>query len=124
MLRSKSEAKIASSIESIGLPYRHDDIVRIYSKVPGTTPYHGTYFADFKLPNLLGGITVHEHFGAFQIENYADNSLQRLNDYHAFEIYELPGRPVLDSEFTFSFESDLATTESIRRLIVKMLLPL
>ena len=122
-VRSKSEAKIARLLESLGLPYRYDDLVKIEPNGSGGVPHRDTYFADFKVPNLLGGITIHEHFGAFQLENYADNALKRLNDYHNFEVYELPGRPVKDSEFTFSFEGNLNSNESLRTMLRKILLP-
>ena len=76
------------------------------------------------MPNFLGGITVHEHFGAFQMDNYADNALQRLEDYRYFTVVEIEGRPVADNEFTWSFESDVSSEESRRKLIRKLLLPL
>ena len=123
-MRSKSEAIIGTSLETIGLPYRSDDLVRIISEGKSGMPSRDTYFADFKVPNFLGGITVHEHFGAFQMENYGDNALQRLNDYHEFKVIEIKGRPVERNEFTWSFESDIGNAEGIKRLIRKLLLPL
>ena len=123
-VRSKSEAIIGTSLEVIGLPYRSDDLVRIITDGNKGAPFKDTYFADFKTPNFLGGITVHEHLGAFQIDHYADNALQRLNDYHGFTVIEIKGRPVASNEFTWSFESDISDAESIKRLIRKLLLPL
>lgn len=129
-MRSNAEAKLGSYIESTGLPYRADDIVLIQSNIhnlsnakPDATPHRDSYFADFKIPNLLGGITVHEHLGAFYIDNYGDNSLKRLNDYHNFTVIEIPGRPVTDREFTWSFASDLANEQTLRALLGRMLLP-
>ena len=75
------------------------------------------------MPNLLGGITVHEHFGAFQMKNYPDNSLKRLNDYRNFEVRELPSRIVLPEEFTWSLEADLRDPVLFQRIINRMLLP-
>ena len=123
-MRSKSEAIIGSSLEAIGLPYRNDDLVRIIADYDGSMPFKDTYFADFKVPNLLGGITVHEHFGAFQINNYAENALQRLNDYHNHTVIEIDGRTVASNEFTWSFESDIRDTKKMKKLVRKMLLPL
>ena len=123
-MRSKSEAIIGTSLETIGLPYRSDDLVRIISDGKNGMPFRDTYFADFKVPNFLGGITVHEHFGAFQMENYGDNALQRLNDYRDFKVMEIPGRPVDSNEFTWSFESDIRDAGGIKRLIRKLLLPM
>ena len=123
-MRSKSEAIIGTSLEAIGLPYRSDDLVTIISDGKSGKPFKDTYFADFKVPNFLGGITVHEHFGAFQMDKYAGNALQRLNDYHSFTVIELEGRPVEDNEFTWSFESDIRNAISIRGLIRKLLLPI
>lgn len=122
-MRSKSEARIGSSLEEIGVPYRNDDLVKIIADGKGV-PNRDSYFADFKVPNFLGGITVHEHFGAFQMDNYADNALQRLEDYRYFTVVEIEGRPVADNEFTWSFESDVSSEESRRKLIRKLLLPL
>ena len=123
-MRSKSEAIIGTSLEAIGLPYRNDDLVKIITDVNSGTPFKDTYFADFKVPNLLGGITVHEHFGAFQVNNYAENALQRLNDYHDHTVIEIEGRAVASNEFTWSFESDIRNAKSMKRLIRKLLLPL
>ena len=122
-VRSKSEAAIGNSLEAIGWPYRNDDIVRITGGDYDNRPFRETYYADFKVPNLLGGITIHEHFGAFQIDNYAENGLKRLNDYHNFTVIELSGRPVSSNEFTWSFESDIQDSVSMKRLIKKLLLP-
>ena len=123
LMRSKSEAMIGSFLERIGLPYRSDDLVNIVSDNNTKQPYRDNYFADFKVPNLLGGITIHEHFGAFQIENYSQNALQRLNDYHSFQVIEIPGRPVQSDEFTWSFECDLMQAGTLEKLIYRMLLP-
>lgn len=123
-VRSSSEREIGNMFEDIGLPYRSDDLVRIIRNDEHQgTPFRNTYFADFKVPNLLGGITVHEHLGAFHLENYSDNALQRLNDYHNFTVVELPGRPVGKNELTWSFESDLQGDENLKRLIARLLLP-
>ena len=123
LTRSKSESTIGSRLELIGLPYRFDDLVTIYSERTGERPFRDNYFSDFKVPNLLGGITVHEHFGAFQMKNYPDNSLKRLNDYRNFEVRELPSRIVLPEEFTWSLEADLRDPVLFQRIINRMLLP-
>lgn len=122
-VRSTSERGLGNMFEEFGLPYRSDDIVRIIDSRQNNAPFRDSYFADFKVPNLLGGITIHEHLGAFHIENYADNALKRLNDYHNFTIIELPGRPVTYNEFTWSFESDLLDSNRLKRLIARLLLP-
>ena len=124
LMRSKSETIIGNCFESLGLPYRSDDLVTIYSGHTSKQPFKDTYFADFKTPNLLGGITIHEHFGAFQIEKYPDNALKRLNDYRSFNVYELDYRPVKAEEFTWSLEADLQDPISFRRLLRRILLPL
>jgi len=123
LTRSNSEARIGSNLEAIGLPYRNDDLVEIVAGPGGARPYRDTYFADFKVPNLNGGITIHEHFGAFQIDGYSTNALKRLNDYHDFTVYELPGRRVEGNEFTWSFEGDLRNQEKIDQVIRRILLP-
>ena len=123
LTRSKAESTIGSRLELIGLPYRFDDLVTIYSERTGERPFRDNYFSDFKVPNLLGGITVHEHFGAFQMKNYPDNSLKRLNDYRNFEVRELPSRIVLPEEFTWSLEADLRDPVLFQRIINRMLLP-
>ena len=123
LTRSNSEARIGSNLEAIGLPYRNDDLVEIIAGPNGARPYRDTYFADFKVPNLNGGITIHEHLGAFQIDGYSTNALKRLNDYHDFSVYELPGRRVEGNEFTWSFEGDLRNQEKIDQVIRRMLLP-
>ena len=122
-MRSKSEVRIGSYLEDMGLPYRYDDLVRITSDGRGPQPYKDNYFADFKVPNLLGGITIHEHFGAFQIDNYADNSLRRLNDYHSFPVVELPGRPLRSDEFTWSFENEVTHQDDLDIILLKMIMP-
>lgn len=124
IMRSKSEAKIGSALEAIGWPYRYDDFVSVGENSPEVRPFRKSYFADFKVPNLAGGITVHEHLGAFQMNQYSENALRRLNDYHNFNICELPGRIVTDREITFSFESDLKSTSLLQRLLRKLILPL
>ena len=123
LTRSNSEARIGSNLEAIGLPYRNDDLVEIIAGPGGARPYRDTYFADFKVPNLNGGITIHEHLGAFQIDGYSTNALKRLNDYHDFSVYELPGRRVEGNEFTWSFEGDLRNQEKIDQVIRRILLP-
>jgi hypothetical protein len=122
-VRSKSEAFIGNTLENLGIPYRYDDLVDIGKSTYGDKLFRDSYFADFKIPNLNGGITIHEHLGAFDIEKYPDNSLKRLNDYHNSELYELPGRRVRHNEITFSFESDLRDAALFRTMISKMLLP-
>ena len=121
-VRSLSEAKLGSFLESVGLPYRSDDLVEIHTEY-GDQPFRESYFADFKIPNLCGGITIHEHLGAMHIKDYPDNSLKRLNDYHNFTVYELSGRPVKHSEFTWSLEYDLLDNNSLRALLRRILLP-
>ena len=123
LTRSKSESTIGSRLELIGLPYRFDDLVIIYNERTGDRPFRENYFSDFKVPNFAGGITVHEHFGAFQMEKYPDNSLKRLNDYRNFEVRELPSRIVLPEEFTWSLEADLRDPVLFQRIINRMLLP-
>lgn len=127
LMRSKSEVMIGNALEAIGVPYRYDDLVRIETEPsgrPSRRPFRDNYFADFKIPNLIGGITIHEHLGAFQMDNYSINALERLNDYHNFTIYELPGRPVRNEEITWSFEGDITNPQLLRKLIRHMLLPL
>lgn len=124
MTRSKSEAKIGSTLEMIGLPYRFDDLVNIFSERTGERPFRNNYFADFKVPNFLGGITVHEHLGAMHLEKYSDNALKRLNDYRNFKVRELPSRIVKPEEFTWSLEADIHDTVQFQRIINRMLLPL
>ena len=121
-VRSLSEATLGSFLESVGLPFRTDDLVEIHSEY-GVQPFRENYFADFKVPNLCGGITIHEHLGALHLQDYPDNSLKRLNDYHNHVVYELPGRQVKHSEFTWSFEYDLVDTGSMEALLRRMLLP-
>ncbi len=123
LTRSKSEAKIGSISEGYGLPFRYDDFTRILYDPLGDRPSRDSVYSDFKYPNLCGGITVHEHLGAFQMDRYGNNALMRLNDYHNFEVIELPGRPVTYSEFTWSFESDLWGETRIRKLFRRILLP-
>lgn len=123
-MRSNSETKIGSFFETVGYPYRYDDLVTIHSDHSQNRPFKGTYFADFKVPNLLGGITIHEHFGAFQLDNYPDNALKRLNDYRGFSIYELGNKPVKAEEFTWSFAADLNDSALFHRMIRRMLFPL
>lgn len=128
-MRSNSETKIGSRFELAGLPYRYDDFVEIGSDARAKAyrseagPFHESYFADFKVPNLLGGITVHEHLGAFHVGNYGDSSLKRLNDYHNFGVMEIPGRRVKHSEFTWSFENDVRNEVMLDQLLARMLLP-
>jgi len=124
LMRSNSETKIGNFFEAVGVPYRYDDLVTIYSGHTPDKPFKDTYFADFKAPNLLGGITVHEHFGAFHFDNYSDNALKRLNDYRRFSIYELEHKPVRAAEFTWSFEADLKDPALFQQLIRRILLPL
>ena len=123
VMRSNSEASLGSDLESFGLPYRYDDLVTIHYDPLGDRPFRNSYFADFKVPNLVGGITVHEHLGAFQIERYGENALQRLNDYQNFRIIELPDRPVRHEEITWSFEHDLHDPVLLQKLIQRILLP-
>lgn len=123
LTRSKSEAIIGNALESMGIPYRSDDLVGISSEDRSVGPFRDTYFADFKVPNLNGGITIHEHLGAFHMENYSENALKRLNDYHNHSVYELPNRKVKHNEFTWSFENDVRTSASLTLLIRRMLLP-
>lgn len=130
-MRSKSEVMIGNTLEDIGWPYRSDDYVRIrkdrterdMSGALSKEPFHESYYADFKVPNLLGGITIHEHFGAFQIDNYADNALKKLNDYNNYTVIELPKRPVQKCEFTWSFEADVRDNKGRISLIRRLLLP-
>lgn len=124
LMRSNAEIKIGNMLETMGIPYRYDDIVTIAGRGPGEAPYKDSYFADFKAPNLLGGITIHEHFGAFQVESYSADALRRLNDYRSFPIEELPGRPVRAEEVTWSFGSDVFDRAKLKRVIQRMLLPL
>lgn len=129
-MRSGAEKIIGNALEMYGLPYRYDDCVRIVQNHNGAqaynrdlTPFRELYFADFKVPNFFGGITVHEHFGAFEIDQYGEGSLRRLNDYHNFTVVELPERPVRHEEFTWSFGHEIRDAEVIRKLLLKILLP-
>lgn len=129
-MRSKSETIIGNRFERIALPYRYDDLVNILRNSAANEvtpneprPFRNSYFSDFKVPNLLGGITVHEHFGSFQLEQYSGDALKRMNDYHNFPVVEIPGRPVKSSEFTWSFESDLQDKDALDRLIARLLMP-
>ena len=126
MMRSKSEAELGTMLEALGLPYRYDDRVILHHDPhgnPSVRPLHDTCFADFKVPNLLGGITVHEHFGAFHLERYGENAMIRMNDYHQFEVYEMPDRRVRHEEFTWSFECDLQDPVRKRKLLRRILFP-
>lgn len=121
--RSKSEASLGSIAEELGLPFRYDDFTRILYDPLGDSPSRDSVYSDYKFPNLCGGITIHEHPGAFQVNRYGDNALMRLNDYHNFEVMELPGRPVSHDEFTWSFECDLQDQKQLRKLFRRILLP-
>ena len=123
LMRSNSEVRIGNMLERSSWPYRYDDLVVIGNDPAGPQPNRKNHFSDFKVPNLNGGITIHEHLGAFHIRGYADNALNRLNDYRNFEIRELPGRPVSPREITFSLENDLQEPELMRALLRRMLLP-
>lgn len=123
IMRSKSEAKIGNRLEEIGIPYRSDDLVTIQYEPAEIKPSKDTYFADFKVPNLNGGITIHEHLGAFQMERYPDNALRRLKDYRDHTVFELSSRPVSSEEFTWSLEADLRSSRLFDRIIARMLLP-
>ncbi|MBR0457007.1 MAG: hypothetical protein IJJ01_10100 [Firmicutes bacterium] len=123
LMRSKSETTIGNSLEAIGWPYRYDDLVMIRGGHGGEMPHRSSYYSDFKVPNVIGGITVHEHFGAFQIDQYSDNALVRLNDYRNFRVYELPNQAVRPEEFTWSLEADLREKSLMRQMIRRMLLP-
>lgn len=123
IMRSKSEARLGSTAEDLGLPYRYDDLVQIHADPIHDPSFRDNYFADFKFPNLTGGITVHEHFGAMHLDRYPDNSLKRLHDYQNHTIIELPGRPVKRSEITWSFEADLQNDDLIQILLKRILLP-
>lgn len=123
IMRSKSEAKIGNRLEAIGIPYRSDDLVTIQYGPDEIKPAKDTYFGDFKVPNLNGGITIHEHLGAFQMERYPDNALRRLNDYRDHTVFELSSRPVSSEEFTWSLEADLRSSRRFDRIIARMLLP-
>ena len=123
LMRSNSEAWFGTALEQVGLPYRFDDLVVIHNDHRTDRPHRDTYFADFKIPNLIGGITIPAHFGAFQLEQYADNALYRLNDYRSFSVSELPSRTVSPEEFTWSLEADLHDEKVFRRLIQRILLP-
>lgn len=122
-VRSKSEAKLGSFAESVGLPFRSDDLVTIRAE-HGGHPARDNYYADFKFPNFCGGITIHEHLGAFHLDAYADNALKRLNDYHNFAVFELSGIPVQHEEITWSFEHDLYTSEALHTLLRRILFPI
>ena len=126
LMRSKSEAELGTMLEELGLPYRYDDRVLFRYDPhgdPSARPSKETCFADFKIPNLLGGITVHEHFGAFHVEHYADNALKRMNDYHQFSVYEMPDQKVRHEEFTWSFECDLQDPVRRKKLLRRILFP-
>ena len=128
-MRSKSETRIGNRAEYYGLPFRYDDYVAMHDPKgkqfhsQGESPFRDFYFADFKFPNLFGGITIHEHIGAFQIENYGEGSLKRLNDYHNFRIVELEGKAVKHEEITWSFENDVLNAKTIDKLLARILLP-
>ena len=121
--RSKSEAILGSSLERLGIPFRYDDMVTIPHSDQGPQPFRDYYFADIKLPNFSLGITIHEHLGAFQIDNYADNALKRLNDYQYFPIQELPSHPLTHNEITWSFEKDLQDSKQLHNLLYRMVMP-
>ena len=117
-MRSKSEAFIGSAIEDKGLPYRSDDIVRI-SGIDFSDPsaiYEKTYFADFKIPNLRGGISVNEHFGAFNIRGYSENAITRINDYRRYHLFRR-------EEIFWTLDSDIEDPEILDQIIKNMLLP-
>jgi hypothetical protein len=114
---------LGNELELLGIPYRYDDLVTIETGSSGDQPFRESYFADFKLPNLLAGITIHEHLGAFQVTQYGDNALMRLNDYNTFTVVELANRPVKHQEFTWSMEYQLKDPALLKETILKMLFP-
>ncbi|MBQ3924898.1 MAG: hypothetical protein II696_05240 [Firmicutes bacterium] len=122
-VRSKSEGILGSGLECFGLPFRYDDIVRINRRGSSDRPFKDSYFADFKVPNLCGGITVHEHFGALHLNGYGDNALQKISDYTNFDIYEIPGRKVTRDEVTWSLESDILNPVRLHKTLIRILLP-
>ena len=122
-MRSKSEVSLGNTLEALGIPYRYEDIVRIQNPHTGNSPSRDSYYADFKFPNFFAGINVHEHLGAFHLDNYAVNAFKRLNDYHSFPIVALPNRSVRHCEITWSFEHDLQNRESLKNLFRRLLFP-
>ena len=76
-----------------------------------------TYYADFKIPNMRGGISVCEHLGAFNLDSYADNSLIRLNHY-------VETGSVQPNVLFWSFDKTVRNPEALDALINRMLLAL
>lgn len=115
-MRSKSEATFGSRLEYRGIPYRSDDLILVTISEDGRI-YEKSYYADFKVPNFIGGISVCEHLGAFNLDTYGDNSLIKLHNY-------IETGSVREEELFWSFDSTVNDPDKLDALIDRMLLPL
>lgn len=113
-VRSRAEARFGSRFEARGIPYRYDDIIILELNRDGRI-VEKTYYADFKIPNFRGGVSVCELLGAFQISNYSTNALEKLNH------YEESGA-IKPNELFWTFESTVFDNQKLDALIDRMLL--
>lgn len=113
-VRSKSEAIFGSRLEMRGIPYRHDDLIIVTLNKDGVLT-EKSYYADFKIPNFNGGISVNEHLGAFNFDTYSNNALTRLYNY-------VETGAVKANELFWSFDSTVNDPQKLDNLINRMLM--
>lgn len=104
-VRSKSEALIADTIYSLGIPYRYEEEVRLYGG--------GRRFPDFSLLNVARREKIYlEHFGLLDNKEYFDGCVEKLRTYAECGIY-------LGSNLLITFETseEPLNTEWVRNML-------
>ena len=111
---SKSEAIIARRYHTLGIPFQYEKRIR----VKGTDGIWKNMYPDF---TIFGAEKVyyHEHFGMFEKEDYREDNMQRLADYHANHI--LMGR---DLFITMDDPKGGLDVGAVDQFIINTILPL
>ena len=106
MLRSKSEREIGNALESVGIEYESDVLIKCGLN---------RYYADFIIKRPNGTKLVWEHFGLEHDHAYMAKNTARIKDYMALGM-----RPWEDLIWTL--DSDIEDSRVIRRIIQRFIL--
>lgn len=106
MVRSKSEANIANTLERLGVPYRYEQQTEIFGH---------TCYPDFTIRKYDGTLVIWEHNGMMNDEDYANKAAAKTRRYEADGYRQ-------HKNLIITYEDDIRMPEQIEEIVKRFIL--